>query len=485
LVGGQAVQPLVAENFGILAYSGYNLTNTFGSDGSFLVQNVDTVAHAIYFLNANDTVSTNGQIPIISRDYTGFTGGQPVSVVLENLPGGGFITVPAGTTIFVNITIKFTWGAVAQTGSKMMTHTIRVKEDSNGAARNVTFTRSGIFTAVASGATFNPQANSDSCVGYNTASPQAIISGTTAMGNWGSITIGAEPYGSEGKITAMGATVSTTGGKRITIALDGETEAEVLAMPNLDGNGNPVPTTIPPLIYSTDNPLEYGIGKHLTIHVNGKLVASQTVEADANGNFNIVKDLSATNGTSNALIVDGDGNEIPVNDDEEVAMDTDADDPSHGRVDPGPIPGTDPKGDATVDSDGPGPGTGLSVGDSYRATRAAIEDALHTKNSGDSFSFGAWEAVEHGGGESDTGKGLGEGLGGGFNAMAGTIGEKSVTMPVGSPDGVFLRYLAGNVTLPVLTPSWAGVIRTVCLVFLSIGFFLALVGIVRGAFAGR
>jgi len=220
----------------------------------------------------------------------------------------------------------------------------------------------------------------------------------------------------------------------------------------------------PNLEFETDDPAAF-VGQEITVRVNGFLCYTEVVEVDIDGNFEYL--ISATAWEYPQRVTDDAGTEIPLPTDD--TMTEPLTDPDHVRDAPGPIPGTDPKTD-TSDN--------LTVQDSYRATRAAIEDALRTPDS-PRFNFDEWRGNDRADGDAD-GAAAGGGLGGGMDAVADVAGGGVSSMPI--PSGGALSVMVAGTSFNIPTFEIASVVRLFLLMFLLIFVFMRAVSIARGAF---
>lgn len=223
----------------------------------------------------------------------------------------------------------------------------------------------------------------------------------------------------------------------------------------------------PNIEFETDDPDSF-VGQEVTVRVNGYLSYTGVVELDMDGNFEIL--ISASAWEYPQRVVEPGGMEVPTPDDD-LAKEP-LDDPDHVRDAPGPIPGADPKTD-TSDN--------LTVQDSYRATRAAIEDALRTPN-GPRFNFDEWRGSDRADGDAEgaaAGGGIGDGLG--AVADAADSGFSAMTIPMG---GALTLAVAGR-SFTVPTFEIASTVRLFLLIFLLLFVFMRAVSIARGAFSSE
>jgi len=237
-------------------------------------------------------------------------------------------------------------------------------------------------------------------------------------------------------------------------------------------------TPNPDCVYDSTTPFA-DIGKQWQIYINGSLVKTGMIAATDilfGASYNIYVEWSP------------DWNypvEIPTDDGDVLVspngIDPDVPDPSHVRPEPGPIPGSDPKNDTTVDSDGTGPGTGLSVRDIYRAQRAALEDTLRTPD-GAGFNFSNWDGGVSVGDSSA--EALGTGLGTVFGSMQATLG----TNPIGGLSSIggspVIAFTMFGRSFSYGVPENASIARAFGVVLLIMLTVLACIRMIRSAFAG-
>lgn len=258
------------------------------------------------------------------------------------------------------------------------------------------------------------------------------------------------------------------------LKIDGVTVASLDQIPAPSNDSEEV---APDMVFSTSTPENY-VGGVVELFINGYQSNWGAIEADANGNFALT--ISGPYEFTQRVKEIGDDEAVPMPGDDLELMPLE--DPDHVRDAPGPISGSDPKTDDTVDSDGAGPGGGLSVRDNYRATRAAIEDALRTPNS-PRFDFDDWRGTERAD-NSAAGIDAGASVGGVLGGLTGAVdGTGSMTLPgIGGSDPLILSVAGRDFTVPV--PAGASLIRAFLMLLLSIFIFMRAVAIVRGAAAG-
>jgi hypothetical protein len=115
--------------------------------------------------------------------------------------------------------------------------------------------------------------------------------------------------------------------------------------------------------------------------------------------------------------------------------------------------------------------------------RGALEDALHGPEP--DFNFDDWAKT---GDEvkMPAATGAGASMGGGVSAFEGISYAHTVYVPGdGGTSGIALHNGHGILIGTIQPPSWAGAVRAVILVIVTIFFGLAMINVVRGGFAGR
>jgi len=360
-------------------------------------------------------------------------------------PGrNGFITVPASSTVGLAVCFQWPSGGASVSGSDTWNCTLPYYVD--GVLQPaVTFSRTVTVTSGGAGA-FNGLDL------YNYSGVTAPVLGT--------INLGPPPSGT--------VTVSFLHGRYAAkMMVDGVTVATVTA----DAGGGYSPNWV----VTNPTPGTWG-GKELVIEVNGK-VQHRDVITLTSGTFAIV--ISAIAWEYPYLVTDPDDDDadVPLPDGgiEENAMDT-----GHDVVpDVDPIPGTDPDSDNTVDSDGAGPGTGLSVKDMYRAMRAALEDA-NQNDGGTDFDINRWKGDGMGEGDvrgTDAGHAIGDGLGALVSASG--VGSGGWDTGAGGTPAISIPIYGMTLAVPLIGGlTW---LRVFLLAFVSIFFFLSLIRLIRGA----
>lgn len=384
-----------------------------------------------------------------------FTGTGSIS-----LTNGGTITgtIPAGTYRFVPLSWSFLIQNAADIGTKNLTLSVTYNLGS-GSSTFTSPARSCLFVSQATQPT-SYSITSSNALRPPTNTPQLNSPGTVFSNGdyvaWATITVGTVPPLGHVKVTGL------KGNYNAKLKIDGNVVATADQVPTPPTDAS---APGPPLEWSTITPANY-VGKKLELVVNGMLCyLDKTIDADVNGNFDYLLefDWEFTQRITSAET------EVPLPGDKPIDPYGEIDE-SHTRPEPGTIPGTDPKTDTAAPT---------SVKDYYRATRAAIEDALGGNGAPGNFNFDEWR----------NGDLIGQ-SGTAFNAGA-SLGDTIGTIATGQLPGGFGTGIGQNAIYPIETawgtvtlglPSWAGIIRGVFLVVASFYFWRAMVHTIRGAF---
>lgn len=217
----------------------------------------------------------------------------------------------------------------------------------------------------------------------------------------------------------------------------------------------------PDMLWETLFPSDY-VGKQVRLMLNDAIWYKSIIVGDVNGNFDL---LIHADGEFTRLVTDEEGNEVPLPGGELV--DQPDEDTSHVRPDPGPISGPDPKDNTAAST---------TVQDNYRATRAAIEDALGPNQSSQNFNFNDWRGDDRADGHVGA-KSAGANLGASVEAVFSGGLPGGITLPSGNP----VMAISTNYGNLVINPhTWAPTIRGFCLLFLSYTFWRGMLSIFRG-----
>jgi len=468
VLAGFTHRVLALDDLAISARSGFTLDDDYSRGAGFLVHNQGATAVTLWLCESGGGHSTDGT-PYVLATYTG-SGTQPV-VTLQNGPGSS-MAIPAGATRYIPLDMKYHWTSAGgtYTGSRVCVHDIKIQEGTD-AVRTVALGRGCVFTAVTSGAGISGSGGSLSGLGLAGAGiPFAYGASTTTSTHvsWGTVQVGVLP--AFGRITVTGGKYGANGAGSYHVALARVVQA------SWTGVGGVPATALPNLVWNTDEPSIWE-GAEYVISLNGQGFAAGPVVLDENGNFDYTFDAGPAQLeyiTDMILSPDGEGEtELPVNNPDGMAEQIP--DPSHDREDPEAVNdlGPEPKTDSATND---------TVAEEYRAVRAAIEDAMH--GPAPSFDFDAWQKPGPGS-TSAEGEDLGTGVGGAVGGLAGMVGAHAFTLPgTGTTEGLTFHAWGGG-TAVMMPPVWAGSVRVVMLIICSIFFFLAMLTIVRGGFAGR
>jgi hypothetical protein len=463
-----------SQDIAITGRFGYATYDSF-SGGGFLVRNYTESDALIGFTNAAGTLVSDAPdigTMVPPTELTAMSGVWAISLTNGN---SSLTPVPAGGTALIRWHPKFKIESAGSVGAKTLTWRIRCKVD------GIVEVKECAPVPVQ----FNINPSSFSAAGFGnglTGVGHSIYSGSVYQGttnsttiNWGTINIGS-PYPPLGKITVNG----LYGNFKAAIIVDG---VEVATM---DRNTDDLVTVAPELAWETELPAGF-LGKTAKLVVNNTLLKEEVIEADDPGeNDNFLIEWLNVGGewVFPMRQFDPNGNFQLPDPKSEIDKIELGPDPAHDGRPPGPIPGVDPAGDNTVDSDGAGAGVGLSVMDHYRATRQAMEDALGSGDGVGKFNYDEWRGDDRA--DLDGGaKGAMGSLGNGLGVLSGLAGGMS-SMPVPGLTGAdgFAVVIAGQeLFLPV--PSFAGYIRGLLALFLAIIVCQRAVATVRGAFSGK
>lgn len=365
-------------------------------------------------------------------------------------------TIPAGQTWFFHTGSQF--HVAIPTGADLGLHScipsMYYKKD--GSLNSVTFaTREVFFTGTGVSSTQATASGACTVAAGLTKGGGGTTSGTEC--SFGTLILGSVPP--TGYVAVSGLVGTYVGQLYIDGALI-DTEEVTGATPTTEG---------PEWLWQTTTPALY-VTKEMEIKVNGKIVWAQTIVPDLDGNFGINLEFNPLNPEYLQPVLAPDGTPVPLPADD-VTNGND-DNPEGARPDPAPIPGPEP----STDTD-----SSLSVADHYRATRAALEDALNPRSNVPRFNADDWIGDDSATGDA-RGNAAGQSVGGLADSLNGSAaGIPDLSVPgLGGADGLSFTIWGFSFTL---SPApYASLVRSFLLVFLVIFFWINAVKIVRGAF---
>jgi len=372
------------------------------------------------------------------------------------------VMIPAGEKWFFQSTLRVRMQA-GDVGAHTMNFTVWYRLAGGAAVSRavsvpVTVTTSGSNTYTASGV--------HAPTGTYKYANGATVGGAGITAIWDTLVFGAVPPSGAIKVTGL------AGNFEALAKIDG------VLVSSKDQIPSPSTNALAPAsdwnVLTTTTPADY-VSKVLTVTVNGSPTYTGVIPADVNGNFDIV--INASVWEYQQRINDGVTDPVPIPGDDlntsPWLLDPDATPPAY--------PGVAPDTDNTVDSDGAGAGTGLSVRDVYRAVRGGVRDSLN-EGSAPTFNRSEWLGSDSASGNATAGA-LGGGVGGGLSALtASSVPTAFGGGAIAAASPMVIGTLWGNVSMSV--PSWAIWIRRIALLGLLIVFWIAVVTQIRSAFAG-
>jgi len=372
--------------------------------------------------------------------------------------GAGSVTIPANSTRILPCTATVTFPA-SWSGFKVLAFNVYGKINGNATVQTYGCSVSLSITNAAIGGLSATATGADSAAGLTDINGAVMSAGAII----GALSVAAPAPFARIKVTGLRGSISG-------YAVLAETILSELTFLTDDINA------VSPdwQILNASDPASF-LSAEFGISINGtRCYYVPAITPDINGNFDLVIDASAWEYTRSA--------EDPLEPLPKPKSELDTapwlNDPN---ITPPPIEGT-PEADDKVDSDGAGPGAGLSVRDIYRAMRAGTRDAL---NEGTEYPFSAldWMGTDHAHGHSTSG-GTGQSIGNGLAAMTDVVLPTSFGgASMGGPSTMVVGTQWGAVNIGVSEHSvW---IRRIFLVFILVLFWLALMSQIRSAFAGH
>jgi len=448
-----------------VARTGYALDDTWSNTG-FLVHNGGASSATVEFLGEGGVTAGPSVKMAAVLALSGFSGVEGTTLKYEWYPSGGVFTVPAGATRFVSCGGYFlTRHQVAQQGLRTVGAALSIKV--NGNVETHSFSRSvELVSSTSKGALVSGIASTVPTVG--TPFAWGVSTTTATHVSWGTFEVGAVV--ASGTITVTPPPFSGLGGQVVELWSNAGGSWQKIASDDASVNmvaGEPVLTPGGSLVWSTDTPATY-VATDYKVYVNGKLFAWSTIVPDEFGNFDLL--IDGADWDVEEFILAEDGTKLPVYEPDQ--LETNIPDPDHERPEVAPIPGVDPAGDTTAAD---------TVQDQYRAMRAAIEDAFASDNSGDQFDVGKWAKTGEEA-ESADGAALAGTLSGGVSALSDIMGSGSLSLPSSGNGTLSIRGYSTTATLDL--PAWVSSVRSLLLTVATIGYFLAVVAIIRSGFSG-
>jgi len=428
-----------------------------------------TNSAGVYWSSSFDTGHSASPSFVNAPTYPDFT-------VIDAVGASGAVTIPAGERWFFQSIYRVRMAA-GDVGSHTVNFTTWYRV---GGAAAVSRSVSVPVNVVSGGANSYSGTSGANAPGvgatYKYANGATVAAGgITAI--WDTLTIGSvTPFG---KVTLAGGVNSfVRGNVEVFVKINGVTVAV--------RDQVPVPPTnafyqMPAdwVAVNTSNPSTYS-GQTLTVWCNSRLMYSDPITPDVNGNWDIYLESSSLESESYPQrIENGAGELVPTPGDSLTNA------PPSTETEPPPMPpsGATSVADPTVQTTGTGPSGGLSPKDVYAAVRAGVRDAANEGGTETpDFDFNAWAGESPM--ESAAGEEVGSAMGQGLGALMGQAEAAAVNLPgLGGADPWVISVMGHSATVPVF--SGASLLRSFFLVVLAIYVFWSAVDIVKSAFAGK